>query len=192
MRRRLATFAVLLSAGLCAVAVALLVRSLFVWDRVNRHDLTDLGGDWRRRWVRLDSSAGRIDVNFLRETRSNRDQLAYLQANAKSFAYYTREGKNPVPTANPLLRFVGMYGQVENKPNSFFIRVVVPYWLLALAFAIAPAWRLWTRARRRAARRRGLNLCVRCGYDLRATPDRCPECGTEPTRATPTPACSLP
>ena len=46
---------------------------------------------------------------------------------------------------------------------------VAAAWLILLA----AGWR-GRRERRRLATAR----CVKCGYDLRATPDRCPECGT--------------
>ncbi|HZL36418.1 MAG TPA: hypothetical protein VFC78_13950 [Tepidisphaeraceae bacterium] len=56
--------------------------------------------------------------------------------------------------------------------------VVIPLWLAAIMMGALPI--LWVR--RRAARakslRAGHRQCRRCGYDLRATPDRCPECGT--------------
>jgi hypothetical protein len=61
--------------------------------------------------------------------------------------------------------------------------VVLRWWPLFLLTGFMPAgWaaELWThrQRRRREARLRAEVRCVRCGYDLRATPERCPECGT--------------
>ena len=56
--------------------------------------------------------------------------------------------------------------------------VGVPFWFVILISAPVPCnWLArWARQRKRR-RRRQRGICEQCGYDLRATRDRCPECG---------------
>ena len=55
--------------------------------------------------------------------------------------------------------------------------LVLPYWPLMAPFTVVLARDVIGYRRRRAARLRAQGRCIGCGYDLRASPDRCPECG---------------
>ncbi len=54
--------------------------------------------------------------------------------------------------------------------------VGVSYWLISLPGLLGIASIVRNSLRRRSRRRRG--FCLHCGYDLRASGSRCPECGT--------------
>jgi hypothetical protein len=58
--------------------------------------------------------------------------------------------------------------------------VTVHYWfilIVAMALPVGRGWRAFDRYVVRRNRRMAM-CCPACGYDLRATPERCPECGT--------------
>ena len=54
--------------------------------------------------------------------------------------------------------------------------LTVSFWLLLPLLAVLPA--AWLARRVRTHRRRKNGECLSCGYDLRASTQRCPECGT--------------
>jgi hypothetical protein len=56
--------------------------------------------------------------------------------------------------------------------------LTVSFWPAVLIMLLLPGWRAvrWVRKNSR------VGGCVACGYDLRATPDRCPECGSVATK----------
>jgi hypothetical protein len=62
--------------------------------------------------------------------------------------------------------------------RAMYRTVVVPHWSVMLLTAALPLARLPDAlAALRRTGRAARSQCVRCGYDLRATPGRCPECG---------------
>jgi hypothetical protein len=58
------------------------------------------------------------------------------------------------------------------SPHEYWL---VPTWLVALVAALPML--CWWRLRRRQVKHHVAGRCAHCGYDLRATPEICPECG---------------
>jgi hypothetical protein len=67
-----------------------------------------------------------------------------------------------------------------SSPGMTGVVLVVPHAYVFAALAVLPAVYL-VKLRRRRRRADRVGLCQSCGYDLRATPARCPECGAAGT-----------
>jgi hypothetical protein len=166
---------------MCVALTALLVRSWFFYDNFKRNSYSESNHTFTISGVTI--WCGRIAYVEVKVA----DPKGYVLS-AEDRASITRECigwtrenlKTPprLDLRNSLFESFWKrdgYGLYDHRSYVVFF----PFWPAIVLFSLAPA--ITFVRRRRTVARRSSNHCFRCGYDLRATPDRCPECGAEPT-----------
>lgn len=149
-----------LSIGLAAVSL-LWWASTFLFESIRM-----TGSNGQLLIVTLDTSQKWLDAYA--ETEGVRKLAARMQGSggvtdyqALGFGYWAGSAKS--------------YGR--------FRIIAVPLWFLTLLLALPAGRYLWVR--RRQSQRAMRNQCLHCGYDIRSSAGRCPECGTPIPAASP-------
>jgi 4-amino-4-deoxy-L-arabinose transferase-like glycosyltransferase len=183
MRRKLFTLAAAVSAVLCA-AVCVLWLLTYQTSPIFTVGPRGGAGAWGAAFYRG-------QFCFMRTSWNPRPGPAPVRPGIPPHAFHLRE---PDKLEREMLIWWGAgdpedqrlgverFGIAAGRPGSGFglayVRqmVVTPMWFLAILTTALPLAWVFRWRRRRARHERG--HCPACGYDLRATPDRCPECGT--------------
>lgn len=187
MRKPLFNVLTALSLLMFVLTAAVIVRSFFASDMIEHFTPGVTNGSVLQRWrVRLLFGRGIMLVLYQHET-DREDDPAQFAKDRNSYEHVRPWSYNVFPPTWPTRAPHQWLGcgycdeSIVNRagwsaPTLRFVRVAL--WFPLILFALLPVGRnlLWHRRRRRIAAR----ICPACGYDLRATPDRCPECGAVP------------
>jgi hypothetical protein len=158
---------------LCIVIIAFYIRS---------HWATDSGVVWGK-----PSAGGQIDDGCTVRIVSSQGSIQIRQKYVLWIKDVTYSGE-PLPDHSRSVGFPGFSWQTSwfdpslleypGKDDGTTRSLRVSDWLLTPITAILPiiGLRRWLNRKRFAP-----DCCQTCGYDLRATPDRCPECGAVAT-----------
>lgn len=193
LRRKFVSFIAAVSLLLCLATAALWVRSHFVSEHVAHAVMSgpawvarSSGGevyiDHRSRWEYAGGwSWGRRQIPpssgpLAAEYQQHNSGFRFLGFGIFGGTKFTWPAQHP-GVAVPANRTDPRWWR-----DRYFV-VSFPHWFAVLVFGILPV--RWYRQLRREQLKANRGRCAVCGYDLRATPDRCPECGTIPATETP-------
>jgi hypothetical protein len=167
MRRRLFACSSLLSLLLLVLVCALWMRSY--WAR----ELIALQTD--RFVLALHNGRGCAALTCATGTLNLR-----VNGGSGKTVYYERAIVPFSPVKAPLGMTYNSF-PVSNSKWAGTMRIAgAAHWFLATLTTVPPL--VWLVRRLRRGSHQLVGHCTKCGYDLRATPDRCPECGAVPAR----------
>lgn len=167
-RRRLFAGVSVLALILCLAMVGLWVRSYWVADAFSYSQ-----SQWS---VFMESGGGQFRFEHV-QAMPERDYVGY-----SGFSHSTDRADGPIrlgqrmPGSRSHFDRWGFWIVTGERWGDYHYSAFVPAWFVLMLLLSAPAY--WLLGPRRQLKRwRKLGRCERCGYDLRASPERCPECG---------------
>lgn len=122
-----------------------------------------------RIWM-LQSVRGTVQFSWMNTTdpksRFSRDGIQFNRQAVRDVGTITQQDVG---------RFLpGMLWRSASAQHAFNT-IAVSHWYVIAVVALLCGWSTWRLTRLRTATE---GSCARCGYDLRASKERCPECGT--------------
>jgi hypothetical protein len=155
---------------LCGATILLGVRGYFVVDEFQHVHQADAGpADGQQTWS---LQSGRGQLAFAVSTNNAGGEVGQRPR------WYHDQPSHVIVSTPTGFAFERVAATI---PPFLFVAgvvIVVPTWFVVFVTGLLPGIAvLRERRRRRIEWRRAHGLCVRCGYDLRESPGKCPECG---------------
>jgi hypothetical protein len=176
MLGRVFSLLALVSFFFCVVLAALWIRSYFARD-----ELTSFQGPVQQQ---LFSDFGRLGYSFYSFDPEPRTDQRWRWRRTRPDKTAAAAGMHEDHQVLGVAWDVRSEGRVYafGAPPSYLVAREwwAPHLLVIALTGILPVLWAFRRQRRNRARPQPLRdgLCANCGYDMRETPDRCPECGT--------------
>jgi hypothetical protein len=178
MGRRVFRVFALLSWVILALLLALWVRSFWVSDRLHSSRFRADGKfvQWEKRLLTVGRGAVayRCEAEYFPRSRDFRETHwmghSIWPAKYPQVEFGSPRGMLGIQIIDRVER-----GLIGKQPKWWGHGLLVPLWAIAIPFAIIPLWTTRAALVRRQRRHRG--QCEGCGYDVRFSRERCPECG---------------